>query len=142
MNSYKRSLIAVRREAEKKGYRFYTEGGDGVNNVARLYINSFCINTSTYDAEDMDMLAEIIAEYDMPTVRRVFCDTSMTFASNEYVKDSYRNSQYSLLQVLDTCVKGAMVSKNKVESIEDAYISKSFSVDSAFLYGEYYGCEI
>ena len=138
MNNYKKSLARVREQAEKKGYRFYTVGGDGVNNCSSLFINSFEIKTNTYDAEDMEMLAEVIEEYDMPTVREVFCDKSITYTSNEYVKDSYKNSQYNLLQVLDTCIKGAMISKSKVESIEDAYISKSFSVDSAFLYGEYY----
>lgn len=139
MNKYRKSLQAVREQADKKGYRFYTVGGDGVNNCSSLFINSFEIKTSTYDAEDMDMLAEVIADYDMKTVREVFCDKSITYAANNsYVKDSYRNSKQSLFELLDTAVKGAMISKSKVESIEDCYISKDFSVDSAFLYGEYY----
>ena len=136
--SYKKGLETVREEALKKGYRFYTEGGDGVNNVAKVVINSFSINTSLYDSEDMDMLADVIANYSMKEVREVFCDASVTDIAGQYVKDSYKNSRDNLYTILDTAVKGSMISVSKIESIEKAYVSKDFSVDSAFLYGEHY----
>ena len=136
--SYKKSLTAVREEAMKKGYRFYTEGGDGINNVSKVVINSFPINTSLYDSEDMDMLADIVSNYSMREVREVFCDASVTDIAGQYVKDSYKNSRDNLYTILDTAIKGSMISIRKVESLESAYVSKDFSVDSAFLYGEHY----
>jgi len=139
MNKYRKSLQAVREQAEKKGYRFYTVGGDGVNNCSSLFINSFEIKTSTYDAEDMDMLAEVIAEYDMKTVREVFCDKSITYASNNsYVKDSYRMGKIDLAGLMERVVEGSKVGMGILESIEDKYISTDFSTTSAFKFGNAY----
>lgn len=139
MNNYRKGLERVREQAEKKGYRFYTVGGDGVNNCSSLFINSFEIKTSTYDAEDMDMLAEVIADYDMKTVREVFCDKSITYASNGmYVKESYKSGKIDLSGLMEQVVNGSKISMGILESIEDKYISTDFSVTSAFKFGNAY----
>lgn len=141
MNNLRKGLETVKKACHEKGYDFRTEGGDGVNTASRLYINHFQIKlqSNAYDNADLEDMAEVILNYSMAELRFVYSDKSITYANNGcYVKDSYRNSKQSLFELLDTAVKGAMISKSKVESIEDRYISKDFSVDSAFMYGDYY----
>ena len=137
MNKLTNGLKEVKRACEQKGYTFRVIGGDGVNTASSVFINGFEIKTGSlnYDSEDMGMLAEIIADYDMKTVREVFCDKSMTYANNGmYVKESYRNGKLSLADVVNTAVKGSMYSQSMLESIKADYIKADFSVNSAFLY--------
>ena len=141
MNKIGKGLQLVKDACFKKGYDFKTEGGDGINTASRLYINHFEIKlqSNAYDNADLEDMADVILNYSMKELRFVYSDKSITYANNGcYVKDSYRNSKQTLFELLDTAVKGAMISKSKVESIEDRYIAKDFSVDSAFMYGEYY----
>ena len=137
MNKLTNGIKAVQKACEKKGYTFRVIGGDGVNTASSIFINGFEIRTGSYsyDNEDMDMLSEIITDYDMKTIKEVFCDKSMTYANNGmYVKDSYKQGKLSLADVVNTAVKGSMYSQDMLESVKKEYIKQDISVNSAFLY--------
>lgn len=136
MNKLTNGLNAVKRACENKGYTFRTIGGDGINTASSIFINNFEIKTGSlnYDNEDMNMLAEIIDGHDMSMVKEVFCDKSMTYSNNCYVKESYRNGKISLADVVRTAIEGSSYSKDTFKSIKENYIKTNFSVTSAFLY--------
>ena len=137
MNNIGKGLQLVEKACNEKGYRFYTVGGDGKNTASSVFINSFEIKvgSNAYDNEDMQMLEDVILNYDMKVLRNVFCDKSMTYTNNGmYVKESYREGRVTLSEVIETAIKGSSYSQNLLESIEDKYISTDFSVNSAFLY--------
>jgi hypothetical protein len=66
-------------------------------------------------------------------------DMSPSDVSNEYVKESYRNSHANLVDLLKNALKGSMYAQDKFISVFDKRATHEFkSTESAFIYKGYY----
>lgn len=116
-------------------------GGDGVNICNSIVIDGYQIdNIRSFDAEDINMMVDLLINYDMDDLKNVFRqeNASMSQALGEYVKDSYNYSRDKLSNIFKQALKGCSYAVNKFETLKDVRVSHVYTTNSAFLYNGYY----
>ena len=116
-------------------------------NITSMEILNRHLTTTTWDCEDFETLTTAlticIEELGMnkKQIRQYIeeFDMSPSDVSNEYVKESYRNSHDNLVDLLKNALKGSMYAQDKFISVFDKRATHEFkSTESAFIYKGYY----
>ena len=116
-------------------------------NITSMEILNRPLTTTTWDCEDFETLTTAlticIEELGMnkKQIRQYIeeFDMSPSDVSNEYVKESYRNSHANLVDLLKNALKGSMYAQDKFISVFDKRATHEFkSTESAFIYKGYY----
>lgn len=146
MNIQTKGIACLEDALKTTGLDYSFTGKCYPKNITSMIIAKTPMTTTTWDSSDFKDLAEKIMymyneDYTMKDMKKFIAsyDVSMTDASGEYVKDSYRNSHMSLHDLLLNALKGISYAQDKFQTVFDARATHEFkSTESAFLYKGYY----
>ena len=147
MNNQKSGIATLENTLNNYGIEYTMTGKNYPLNITSMEILNRPLTTTTWDCEDFKMLADAltICIEDMGMTKKQLrqyieeFDMSPSEVSNEYVKESYRNSHAGLVDLLKNALKGSMYAQDKFATVFDARATHEFkSTESAFIYKGYY----
>lgn len=146
MNIQTQGIACLENALKTSGLTYTMVGKHYPQNITSMLIGKTSLTTTTWDSSDFKDLAEKIMymydeDYTMKDMKNFIAsyDVSMTDASGEYVKDSYRNSHAKLTDLLKNALKDIAYAQDKFQTVFDARATHEFkSTESAFLYKGYY----
>ena len=146
MNNQTKGIACLENALKTSGLDYSMTGKHYPQNITSMIIAKTPMTTTTWEGSDfIDLANKIMYMYDedytIKDMKRFIAsyDISMTDASGEYVKDSYRNSHEKLTDLLKNALKDISYAQDKFQSVFDARATHEFkSTESAFLYKGYY----
>jgi hypothetical protein len=136
----KKSLDNLKDACMLHAYNLDLIGGDGETICNEIKIDNFTLgHVRTLDNDDIDMLTDVLINYGLEEVKRVFSEISPCDVFGEYVKDSYMSTYVNLNDLLKVAIKGCGYAQDKWQGVFDERINHEYkSTESAFLYNGYY----